>query len=326
LKKITLLDDDIDLVGPKERYQYVEKDSSVYLTKQRNSTVYCSPSVLAASFVEDCEPYYTLEYRSSGITIEIIRSYTKVIDVLGNVGGIFEIFSFAGLLIYCFWKDKMFKHYLHSKLIHHDMKEFAKYFPNAKCREIEKMLDQLVEQQMDATTIIRKINEFSFILRGSIKPYHKALIPLASALEKKNSEEFGQDVSTRLDLFGNLENLTIQKSYAQLKKSVESSRKDKTSANNIENQFDLDAELLKIIEPIMQVKVFEQTNLRIESKSVNKKAPSPMYPFKLENDAQTNSIHEEASPNMPSLSIISRFSPFSSRDKIKPSLRPQKKF
>lgn len=104
LKKNIIKDDSRDFLPEVTRFEFSDIDSfNLDIMKRDETYVYCHEEDVK---VLECDPYLHFHFSSSGKKVEIIRSYTKFIAYLAEMGGTSEIFMLFGLLIYSLFQWK----------------------------------------------------------------------------------------------------------------------------------------------------------------------------------------------------------------------------
>ena len=59
-----------------------------------------------------------------------------MLDTLGQMGGIFEIFIFVGSVLYFCFKDRFYNNYMHKKLMEKEISLYKSYYSDLKDKEI----------------------------------------------------------------------------------------------------------------------------------------------------------------------------------------------
>ena len=114
LKK-TVIKDETNYVQPKHEDQIAEDtDREEFSTLERDGSSYCFESTIQAG---GCQPYLTIEYRSSGLQDTCVRSYTNIIDAVSNIGGFKELVFMGVVVVYTFYNDFFMNRYLVSEFV-----------------------------------------------------------------------------------------------------------------------------------------------------------------------------------------------------------------
>lgn len=136
----------------------------------------------------DESPYAIIQFFSSGSIRKIYREYVMLLDTLGNIGGVFDIFMFIALTLY--WcKDSMYKTFMREELFNQDLEDISRFFPSMKRNEMVGLIDDMIENRKDANQFMSDLNQLELLLKAILKPQHRALIPLVllKEEEKKNN-------------------------------------------------------------------------------------------------------------------------------------------
>lgn len=148
------------------------------------------------------KPYITYKIVSSNVKQIYNRSYMKVTDVMGLVGGIANTFTFVVIVLYAWYNSLRMDQTLLNKTILHitddedgpqleewerkrkisllDMIRYT-YFPccfkkNAKY-PLLKMCDDIKDDKLDVIKIIRAVKDIESIKQGMLPSYQKRLLP-----------------------------------------------------------------------------------------------------------------------------------------------------
>ena len=128
-KRVRVYDDSWDFFEPvfKLEYSYFEldyMDSSEY----PKAFGYCQGGELNDFINGRCPTYILLLFIATGDLTKITRSYPKVLDSVGQIGGVAEIFMVVGALIYASYNTKRLSRYLRVKLFGKDfVKDCSKF-------------------------------------------------------------------------------------------------------------------------------------------------------------------------------------------------------
>jgi len=161
-----------------KRYDFLSeifRDSYISIFKTSNQ--YYPRSGSDSSLIE-------IKISSSGSMRTILRQYEMLIDTLGNMGGIFEIFTFIALMLYC-CRSAFYTRFLRREIVHHDINELTKYFPKMKTKEIYSLIDCMIDRRKDGNKLLNDMNQLDLLLRVTMKPYLRTLIPLVLIKEEQ---------------------------------------------------------------------------------------------------------------------------------------------
>jgi hypothetical protein len=110
MSKTEIYDDDLDFIKERKKFEYSEIDYIIQLTNSR--VIQTNPWCDLATFPAGCNPYAYIQIKSGGKSTKIKRTYKKVMETFGELGGFVEIAVAAMALIYMVTKcnkseDKM---------------------------------------------------------------------------------------------------------------------------------------------------------------------------------------------------------------------------
>ena len=94
------------------------------------------------------------------------------------MGGIFEIFTFIGAMLYCCCKNRFYKSYMHRELMEKEIDLYRTYYSDLKNKEIAKIADKLMEKEQDAIQLSKHMRSLKLIEAFLITNHHKVLMPL----------------------------------------------------------------------------------------------------------------------------------------------------
>ncbi len=69
---------------------------------ERDGKTACSLSQIEGGL---CDPYLSIEFRSSGLQDTCVRTYTNIIDAVSNIGGFKELVFMGVVVVYTFYND-----------------------------------------------------------------------------------------------------------------------------------------------------------------------------------------------------------------------------
>ena len=114
--KSTVLRDETNIFQPKhDQKQFISTETQEVNTFQRNNTQkICTLSEIDAN---NCSPYLSIEFRSSGIEDTCIRSYTDVLNSFSDIGGFKELVFMGVLILYSFYNLVMKRRFIRSQIM-----------------------------------------------------------------------------------------------------------------------------------------------------------------------------------------------------------------
>lgn len=199
-----------------ERAKYLDVGRQELAQSFRDITQFTCTALQYAS--STCLPYITIEYFSSGTDQALFRTYTGILDTLGNIGGLKEVIMIVFAFIYSFYHDRSMKKYMINKI--YDSKGIFEYAKLQKDKSpagrdkvqeketkeiISKMHDVaegIIEENLDTITIVKEINRLKVLVDIFMKPFMRRMAPFVCLNEHRKKEmEYESTVDT-LNLIG----------------------------------------------------------------------------------------------------------------------------
>lgn len=179
-KESRIYDDRMDFFPTKEKARFVEVDYADEYTYPRPGTPLHCTAEEVMTFT--CMPYVQLEYRPSGKIVKITRSYKKLLNVFGEIGGTSKsFFLVASILLYLLGRF-LFKKKRMKKILEVELEEAKKFLneeeENFDNNQFEKVLGEFEMNSHDGYRLLKTVNKFRIIDKVFFKPHHRKLIPL----------------------------------------------------------------------------------------------------------------------------------------------------
>ena len=179
-----IYDEKYDFIGEQLKERFLEASTPVIIFSKRDENkVHCTLTEIESNL---CSKFMDFEFKASGKTKIIKRKYEMGLDLLGNVGGIFEIIFFFFGLFYCWYKDyargKYLRHISHKK----SHKEYKEILGDEK---IGQKMEELIERQMDASRLTSSITSVDMFESSLMKPCHRVLSPLVAMVKQIEREK-----------------------------------------------------------------------------------------------------------------------------------------
>lgn len=218
--------------------QYV-KGKKRWVPKSKSQKNRILPEGTKGDLGIDCSPLMIFQWNSGGRKTVIKRKYKKVLDTVGELGGLFEAMLSTAATCYIIYTCTRMDKYVQKKLTKgYDAKEAVKYSTlNPKLSEkdrlkkTQKALEELQTQRQDGLNMFKSLNHMSVIEKAVFKTYHKVLIPLAlvnynaKMIEKKEKGLLrstegakGIDDDTHIDELGENENMSVDQALEEMRK------------------------------------------------------------------------------------------------------------
>lgn len=227
-RKNILKDSKLDFIDTSDRLYYFDFERSSVLSRARDPLESnCQQQILAnVHRVNNCTSYFEFSIRSGGTTRIIERRYTKLVDTLGNMGGIFEISIFLGILIFTCCSDSFFDSYLRTVYFGDSSKELESLFWNQSPKQLNSKVNQLISDQSELSRVINALNTSQILSYAILEPYHVVLTPLLLLIKSKDTQRAASEYN-QIDCAGNILN---KKTLIEAFRSLEESRKTRTGA------------------------------------------------------------------------------------------------
>lgn len=216
--RINIVEDErYDFLGGVEKAKFVDQIGKRVRPKARNgqflSTTfnsipvqipYCLEEWINSEFIQACPPYVQFNWEASNEERIIERKYKVLLDTLGSIGGIFEIVAFIGGLFYYFYKNRAYNSFMRREVLMETQLKYKKYFEAVKQHDISKAMDKLIQDQKDASRVIKQLQIQNYLQDIFFKPRHRALIPLIALRQevdkfeknKQDDQKMGKDLGT----------------------------------------------------------------------------------------------------------------------------------
>jgi len=111
LKNVLIEDDKIDFRGGVKAFEYIDYDRTAQIRKTRDEgndkDSICNEAALDDDFPL-CEPFFTFEIRSGGLTTKMTREYKHVIPTLSDIGGFFDLATLILTTLLCCCTSRSF--------------------------------------------------------------------------------------------------------------------------------------------------------------------------------------------------------------------------
>lgn len=143
LKKTEVIDSKIDFFNNFKRDEFYDFEYRQVLSKLRDGNDrYCTPANAA---ILECDPYFFLEFRAGGTTVTLERRYRKLLDTLGDIGGVFEIMIIIGSLMFMGCRDRFYREDMRRIFFGGTDKEVKNILKNAKVKNVNSKIDSVID-------------------------------------------------------------------------------------------------------------------------------------------------------------------------------------
>lgn len=195
LRQTDVNDDDIDFYGNYIVKSFAEIDESIYLKRYRaevNNEV-CKTDALIA-----CQPYLKIAIYSSPRTLQITREYVFMVDVLGDLGGFFDILILITGIVFGTCTSKIYETDMRSSILLKDVDTYQKSMPGLTHGEVMTLMDDVVEDAHDGEILYESMGKISMLGKILFKKHHLVLLPFVQMMEKKIEQEIEMSEEQRL--------------------------------------------------------------------------------------------------------------------------------
>lgn len=176
LRQNEVVDSKFDFLPPISRSEYYDVEYRNFLSTSRKAvSKFCATDVFRQS---NCPPLFYLEMRAGGTKRTFERQYRKLLETLGDMGGVFEIMVFIGSTFYCIFHDRFYKKYIRDIYLGQSREEIFQIFKKTSHNQLEARIDKIVEQQYEVKNILTLLASTQIFIDTFLKDYHKALVPM----------------------------------------------------------------------------------------------------------------------------------------------------
>lgn len=200
LKSTSIFDSRVDFMPETSKGKFAEIDEIKSLTQPR--PVENSHCRLEAVLNFACPMYVGLEFLPSGNLKKISRNYKKMLDILGQIGGISKLFLFGGSLIFLILGNFLKKKTKAKILLENELEQVHKFFIGEETQEKEelikskkefwKLVQEFDKKNHDGYRLLKNQNKFEIFEWVFFEDYHRALVPLLqlNSIKEKKEEEY----------------------------------------------------------------------------------------------------------------------------------------
>lgn len=224
LKKNILYDETMDYLGEKLKKEYAEMDSIRSDIFQRDENqIYCTDTEIRDG---KCAPYINIKFSAGGKSTTIKRNYKKPSELMGDIGGINEvfliIFSFLFVVVSKFCKEDKEELGLGKDGSVEILKTLRNGLKDKK--DMEKVLEEFEKVNYDGFEVIRSLSKLKILEGAVFEDYHRTLVPIiALSIIKRNlkmkEDKFSQEEKL-LSLGEAVEKLKNDRSLDPFKKKI----------------------------------------------------------------------------------------------------------
>ena len=131
-----------------------------------------------------CVPFFKFDFKSGNQVKKIKRTYKMILDTLGNMGGIFEIMFAIAAILYCCYKDRARRVYMHTIVHQKSLQEYSQVFNEANKKMVDEAMVDMIEWQQDAGRLVDKLVSYRALEAIVMKPCHRVLNPVIAVAEE----------------------------------------------------------------------------------------------------------------------------------------------
>ena len=190
IREVVIEDDRWDFMNTKRRTSYFEIEKEWIETESRDPTMLHCPRTTENNAVDvwTCQRYFSINLMPTNSNKVIVRHYKKGLETLGEIGGIFELMLSVGAVMYCCFKDRLYRRFIHLQIMEKEVDEYQKLFPNLKKNEIQEITDNLLNKEQDAIRLTKLLRGYQLLEEFFMNNHHKVLMPallLKTEIDKK---------------------------------------------------------------------------------------------------------------------------------------------
>lgn len=200
LMKTQIFDDVYDFVDEILTNEFIEIETvRENSAPRKNKGVYCKPEDIF-KFPLKCSLYLQLEFNSGGRLIVIKRNYKKILDLMGEIGGVSQVLFTVFSIFFAVVGGIFIRQVLTTEVLGVKKKEITQYIDlemkdkKKKKEEFGNLIKEFNECNHDGIRYIKNINDFEILGEAFYEEYHRKLLPLVFlnriklSLEKKKNE------------------------------------------------------------------------------------------------------------------------------------------
>ena len=199
LNKVELYDDKYDFFKEslKKEYSDIDRITSQIAIRETNFPVVpiidlrCDPAN-----IQLCQGYMSIEISSGGKKITMTRSYPKIFNVIGELGGFIDIVMLIFGILYVISKiqkdTEQIKKALLGNLFTLEREQLKGKIPpdkkleEEKLKKIEETEQEILDEAQDGILLQRRMLEMGVLNDLLFKDYHKALLPYMIKQQAEN--------------------------------------------------------------------------------------------------------------------------------------------
>ena len=184
MKTVEIQDDTIDFMGGKKVFEYIDYDKTTATRRTRDKTNENADCVLDAldDEIPACEPYFTFQIRSGGLTTKINREYKKVVNTLSDIGGFFDLAALIATSLICCCTSRSFGTLVKKGIMGKSSKDYTSNVKGSTAKEIDGYMDDALDETQDTIEALKAIGTVKILENLFFKKHHKTLLPLIMVL------------------------------------------------------------------------------------------------------------------------------------------------
>ena len=178
-------------------------------------------------------PYVTFTFLSSNTKLEYTRTYLKILDVLGLVGGVSQVFTYVVLVLYAWYNSLRMEQEIINRTVLHinkdddeledweknrkmSMWDITKFHYFKSCQKknpkykLYKNCESQVEEKTDITKIIKAVTDIEVIKNALLSPAQAKLIRY-TALAQPDEKADDKPDETAISAFDAIQKIKAQK-------------------------------------------------------------------------------------------------------------------
>ena len=195
-KRNEITNDDWDIIQPRIAHKFLDVEKIMSTSGIRDNTQFhCTPTNFATN---TCTPYIQIEIRSGNKLTSIFRRYEKIFETISELGGFGDLIFIICAFFYSFYNERHYNTWIKGELFSKDFyasnKIDKKKMTDKEKEEIEGVIDEIIEEELDAVNLVKKMQKMNILFSAIFEPYHNKLLPklMLKLAKDKNLDENGQ--------------------------------------------------------------------------------------------------------------------------------------
>lgn len=200
LKRNEIADSKFDFFNPRTRFSFIDVESRKITSRARDPTqstcVKISDPILSA--VSNCTSIFEMTIKSGGTKKIVQRNYRKLLDTLGDIGGVFELNLIFGALLFCCCQASFYRSKLKSLYFQDSHKEVEALYNKQGAKKVRKEINKMIKDQNEVDTIVGSLGVAQVLSDAILEPHHIILTPLILLLKAERRADSKEVQNSRV--------------------------------------------------------------------------------------------------------------------------------